>query len=237
MTPKAIFFDLDGTLLPMDQGKFTNGYFKYLAQELCPLGIEPQPLIDAVWAGTKAMVKNDGSTVNKTVFWDKFAEETGKDSAIFEPVATHFYSEGFHKGRQFTEPNPLAKRAVELAGGGGRRVALATNPIFPMVGQRTRLSWIGLTPEDFELVTCYETDRFCKPNPEYFLSVCRRMELDPADCLMVGNDENEDMFAATAAGLRGYLVTDCLLPSTEHPWGGERGSFADLLKMLESLPK
>ena len=53
---KAILFDLDGTLLPMDQDEFTKGYFKLLAAKLAPYGYEPKTLIDTVWAGTAAMV-------------------------------------------------------------------------------------------------------------------------------------------------------------------------------------
>ena len=58
---RTILFDLDGTLLPMDNDVFTKGYFKGLAAKLAPLGYEPKKLIAAVWSGTAAMVKNDGS--------------------------------------------------------------------------------------------------------------------------------------------------------------------------------
>ena len=61
----TILFDLDGTLLPMDQEAFTTGYFKFLAKKLAPYGYEPKSLVDAIWAGTAAMVKNDGSTVRQ----------------------------------------------------------------------------------------------------------------------------------------------------------------------------
>ena len=37
----TILFDLDGTLLPMDNDAFTRGYFKLLAARLAPLGYEP----------------------------------------------------------------------------------------------------------------------------------------------------------------------------------------------------
>ena len=60
MKYKAILFDLDGTLLPMDNNVFVKGYFKELAKKLSPIGLEPDKLIETVWAGTKAMVKNDG---------------------------------------------------------------------------------------------------------------------------------------------------------------------------------
>ena len=62
---KTVLFDLDGTLLPMDQDVFIRAYFGGLAQKLAPLGYEPKQLLDAVWAGTGAMVKNDGSRTNQ----------------------------------------------------------------------------------------------------------------------------------------------------------------------------
>ena len=65
----TILFDLDGTLLPMDNDAFTKGYFKLLAAKLTPHGYEPKQLVDAIWAGTAAMVKNDGSQSNEDAFW------------------------------------------------------------------------------------------------------------------------------------------------------------------------
>ena len=64
----TILFDLDGTLLPMDNDIFTKGYFKGLAAELIPFGYDAKPLVDAVWHGTAAMVKNDGSRPNCEAF-------------------------------------------------------------------------------------------------------------------------------------------------------------------------
>ncbi len=42
MNITTILFDLDGTLLPMDQEAFTTGYFKFLAKKLAPYGYEPE---------------------------------------------------------------------------------------------------------------------------------------------------------------------------------------------------
>ena len=68
---QMILFDLDGTLLPMDQEAFTKAYFQRLAAKLAPYGYEPDKLIDGVWAGTAAMVKNDGGRTNEEAFWDR----------------------------------------------------------------------------------------------------------------------------------------------------------------------
>ena len=49
----TVLFDLDGTLLPMDQSVFAQDYFGRLARKLAPYGYEPKKLIEAVWAGTE----------------------------------------------------------------------------------------------------------------------------------------------------------------------------------------
>ena len=91
MQIKAIFFDLDGTLLPMDQEVFTKGYFHLLAGKLAPYGYQPQPLIDAIWSGTAAMVKNDGSRRNEEAFWQKFYSIFGEKSLQDKPLFEEFY--------------------------------------------------------------------------------------------------------------------------------------------------
>lgn len=232
---KAILFDMDGTLLPMDEDVFTKGYFKLLAKKLCPLGIEPDALIDAVWDGTKCMVLNDGSRTNEEVFWARFSEKTGLDSAPFYAASNEFYPNEFHGAKVFAAENPLAKEAVKIAHEKAEKVALATNPLFPMTGQVARLSWMNLTPDDFDLVTSYETDSFAKPNPKYFEKVCERLGVLPSECLMVGNSEDEDMHAAASLGMDTFLVEGFVKPSKKKPYTGKRGSFEELINYLKTL--
>ena len=79
MDIKAVLFDLDGTLLPMDQEQFVKMYFGLLAKRLSVRGYESQKLIDTVMAGMMAMIKNDGSRSNETVFWNAFVDAYGKE--------------------------------------------------------------------------------------------------------------------------------------------------------------
>lgn len=53
----------------MDNDAFTKGYFKLLAAKLAPHSVEPKQFVDAIWVGTAAMVKNDGTKSNEEVFW------------------------------------------------------------------------------------------------------------------------------------------------------------------------
>ncbi|MBQ8555873.1 MAG: HAD family hydrolase [Clostridia bacterium] len=231
----AILFDLDGTLLPMDTEAFVKAYFHALYKEVAPFGVAPDAFKTAMFAGVKAMMGNDGTRSNADAFWEAFTTLAGVQREVVEPICDTFYTQGFHGARAATGDNPLAREAVKLARQKADRVILATNPLFPLAGQRTRLSWIGLAPEDFDLVTYYATDRFCKPNPAYYVDICERMGLNPANCLMIGNDDREDMMAASSLGMDTYLVTNWRLPHAEKPWQGDQGTFEEMLDMLRSL--
>lgn len=235
MKYEAILFDMDGTLLPMDQHIFVKHYFGELAKVLAPYGVEAEALNAALWGGVKAMVKNDGAKTNEERFWDFFDKEIrieqGKEE--LRKITTNFYSNEFHKVKEYMGTNPLARKAVELAHGLAPHVILATNPIFPMSAQLSRLSWVGLGEEDFDFITAYEDQYFCKPNPRYFEEICKKMDVDPKKCLMIGNDELEDMRAASAVGMDCYMVTGSEILGEGFTWTGKKGTFEELIEWLE----
>lgn len=232
---KAILFDMDRTLLPMDEELFIKIYFGGLARKLCPIGIEKDPLIAAIWKATSAMIKNGGSCTNYEVFWKVFADETGRDAAPFIEASDDFYTKEFYDVKAVTSKNPLAVEAVKIAREAADYVVLASQPIFPMAAQIARASFVGLKSEDFDHITAYETESYAKPNPKYYEAICKRLGVEPKDCLMIGNDEKEDMYAASQAGLNCYLVTDNINAREDYPWDGPRGSFMDMIQMLKNL--
>ncbi len=78
---QAILFDLDGTLLPMDNDYFTKVYFRHLAATAAQWGYTDSGLlVKAVWAGVESMVKNDGRCTNYDAFWQTFGAVMGPDS-------------------------------------------------------------------------------------------------------------------------------------------------------------
>lgn len=231
----TILFDLDGTLLPMDQDTFTHGYFKFLAKKLLPLGYEPTALIDGIWAGVAAMVKNDGSCTNEEAFWNRFASIFGEKCRQDEPTFAEFYRTDFQQARQFCGFNPAAGECVRKLKQMGYRLALATNPLFPATATESRIRWAGLDKDDFEIYTTYENSRFCKPNPDYYREVLEKIGRNPAECLMVGNDAQEDMIAETL-GMRVFLLTDCLLNRKDADISRyPQGDFAALMAHIEAI--
>ena len=72
----------------------------------------------------------------------------------------------------------------------------------------------------------------CKPNPQYYREITGRLGLDPARCLMIGNDVAEDMIAKTL-GMDTFLVTDCLINSKNEDLSGyRRGTLQELYGWL-----
>ncbi len=235
MSLKAVLFDLDGTLLPMDQDVFVKSYFGRLAKKLVPHGYEPKALIDAIWAGTAAMIKNNGERVNEAVFWDTFAgqlgEHTREDLSLFD----EYYRTDFIGVQADCGFNAAAAEAVRAIKAKGLRVALATNPIFPAIATEHRIRWAGLEPEEFEFYTTYENIGVSKPNPAYFRVIASRLGVPPEDCLMVGNDVGDDT-PAQSVGMRVFLLTDDLINKknadiTVYPHGG----FAELMDYIERV--
>ena len=231
----AILFDLDGTLLPMDQDVFLNAYLGELAAKMTSHGYDPKLLVKSIWKGTGAMVINDGSASNEEVFWKVLSAIYGKDVRRDEPIFLDFYLNEFQNVRKACGFDQLAAEAIREIKAMGYRVALATNPLFPAVATHSRIRWAGMEPNDFEYITTYENSSRSKPNPDYYREVLDKINVSPEECVMVGNDINEDMIAETL-GMRVFLLTDSLINRdnkdiSQYP----HGSFPELLNYIRSL--
>lgn len=231
----TVLFDLDGTLLPMDQDVFVKAYFGGIAKKLAPYGYDPQKLIGAIWGGTKEMIKNDGKKTNEERFWDSFVGVFGERAREDLPLFDAFYREDFDKVQAVCGHTPKARVLIDRLQEKGLRLALATNPIFPAMATESRMRWAGLSTADFELYTTYENSRFCKPNPAYYKDILQTLGVCPEECLMVGNDVSDDM-VARELGMQVFLLTDCLINNDDvdisvYP----NGNFDDLLALAEEL--
>lgn len=236
MAITTVLFDLDGTLLPMeDQDLFAMTYLKGLAARVAPAGYDPKALIGAVWKGTEAMIRNDGSCLNEARFWQVFTELMGEKALEDVPLFDTYYREDFDKVQSTCGYNPQAREIIDLVKAKGMRPVLATNPFFPAVATHKRVQWAGLQVEDFDYITTYENSSYCKPNPMYYQELLEKLDLQPEECVMVGNDAHEDT-AAAKLGIPVFLLTDCLLNKknleySQYPQGG----FSELRAFIENL--
>ena len=231
----TVLFDLDGTLLPMDQDLFVKHYFGLLAKKLAPRGYDAQALIGAIWAGTKAMVKNDGKITNEEAFWRYFCSVFGEKAREDLPLFDEYYHCEFQQVQSACGFAKEAAAAVALVKAKGLTAVLATNPIFPAIATKSRMRWAGLREEDFALYTTYENSCHCKPNLAYYRDILDKIGAKPEECLMVGNDVGEDMIAEEL-GMQVFLLTDCIINKEDKDISRYRhGSFPQLIQYIENL--
>jgi len=233
---EAVLFDLDGTLLPMDQEEFIKTYFGELTKKMTAHGCDPELLIKWVWAGTEAMVKNDGSKTNRAVFYEVFSEVSGLDTEVYEPIFDRFYQEEFDSVRRILGESFGQREMIEELREKKYKVVLATAPVFPQAAVETRLNWIGLDRGNFDHITTYENCHYCKPNPEYYREIFETISCEAPNCLMIGNNAREDMIASKL-GADTFLLTDYLEKTNcEDANLYRNGTAKELIRFLDKLP-
>ena len=235
MSIKAVLFDLDGTLLPMDQDTFIKAYLGSMAKKLAPHGYEPETLVKAVYMGMKAMTSNDGSCTNEEAFWAAFTGLLGEKVREDMPIFDDFYRNEFQEVKNICGFLPEVAQTVHTLKEMGYRVILATTPMFPSIATESRIRWAGMEPEDFEIFTTYENYHFCKPNLNYYREILEQIGVKPEECLMVGNDVGEDMITEEL-GMKVFLMPADLINKVEKDISVyPQGNFEDLLKYIETL--
>ena len=234
MSVKAVLFDLDATLLPMDQDEFLKMYFVGLTKKFVSSGYDGELFSASLKAGIKAIAFQDGSRTNEEAFWSAFCEKFGGELSSYYRYFEEFYEKDYDKIKVVCSYNPAAASTVRAIKALGFRVALATNPYFPSIATEKRMNWAGLSPADFELYTTFENSRFSKPSAGYYKDVADSLGVAPEECLMVGNDTLDDM-RAKDLGMEVFLITDCLInKSGEDISAYPNGNFADLLEYVKS---
>ncbi len=211
---KGILFDLDGTLLPINTEQFLEEYLKLLAPKVIE-HMDPQVFCQHLLAATAAMIKNDDADMtNEQVFMEDFFNRVNVPKEKLLPIFEEFYAKDFKKLAKCTKAAATSKELVEELAKRDVKLVLATNPLFPLVAIEERLSWLDIDPSLFSLITSYENMHFCKPNINYYREIIEKCSLNPEESIMIGNDQGEDMIAKKL-GMKGYLVTDYLIPLKE----------------------
>ena len=230
---KAVLFDLDGTLLPMNEDNFLRGYFGFLYKHMAPLGFEKDSFVKAVWYGTDAMRKNDGEITCKEAFWNAFgALYPDKNIDKICEEFNKFYSTEFENTKAFCEPAyDGAQQIIDEIKSKVDKVIVVANPVFPKHAMETRIRFAGIDPKSFDYITSYEESHFAKPNKNFIKEILDKFNISPNDVVYFGNSEKEDGRAARELNLKFYLTGNIVRDeNNETPF--DEIPFQEIIKVL-----
>lgn len=231
---KGLLLDLDGTLLDIEVSFFMDTMMKSMSDYFLAL-MEPDSFRRGFLGSIDELISSSrsGGETNHEAFYRVFSDMTGTAPEVAQESFDAYYRDilpGFSRYGAYVDG---ALELIEAAHEKGISLALATNPIFPRAAVLERMHWGDLSPEPFTFIAALENTRACKPQTEFFTALADVLDVNPEECLMVGNDMAHDL-AAASAGMRTYLAEPHLVRKNASRYVPDgRGPLKDLGKTLE----
>ena len=238
MMYNTALFDLDGTLLRMTNEDFFAimlASYQRMFADIMPV----DNIREVFFKVIGEVINHKSERTNEQVFYEGFARYCGQENiGEFRRRLLNYYRNDYGELRAATHQNTEMIAAVRLLREKGFTLVMATNPVFPDEGVPQRVSWAGLSLDEFDYVTSFEKDRFAKPHVEFFYDILNKLGKDVSECLYVGNDRFEDM-AATQTGITTWLIDGYVRtrPDTnyDHNYRGRPKAFLQFVRELPDV--
>lgn len=201
--PRAVLFDLDGTLI--DSAPDLAGACNDMRLER---GLEPlayEQLRRMVGSGARGMVGAGFGLLPADPGYDALRDE----------FLARYESRMTRATKVFDEMVPILEWLAEERLPWGIVTNKATRFAAPLV------AWLGLDGRAATLI-CGDTVAHAKPHPAPLLEAARRLALVPGDCVYVGDDKR-DVDAGRAAGMATIVACWGYLGAGDAPaeWGAD----------------
>lgn len=232
---RHLLIDLDGTLLGVRMEEFVPRMVESMESffdDLLPSASFRRHL----GKGLGDMMGNgDPSVTVLDVFLKSFAESAALPEEDVKDHFSRFYEGPFRDLRRMSSAMEGVDELISTARDNGLLLTLATNPIFPLAAISERMRWAGIERSSFALITSAEIMHYCKPNLSYYREILEILGAGPRECLMVGNDLEQDL-AAGVIGIGTYLVSNGFQSGSRavHP-PDYRGTISDLAALLPDI--
>jgi FMN phosphatase YigB (HAD superfamily) len=203
---KTVLLDIDNTLILFDEQAFFQAYFPKIAyafQDIMPAELFHHRLISS----TQALLNNNTGMTNAEYFLQDFSRGMEEKRETFWNRFIRFYETEFDDLRFLVTPTPGVGSVLSFLKDSPVSLVIASNPVWPLLVQKIRLSWAEADKIPFDLITHIENTHSCKPRLDFYRSICQSLGVPPGQCLMVGNDPYNDM-VASRIGMKTYLTTD-----------------------------
>lgn len=204
----TVLLDFDNTLVLLDESAFAREYIEQINKHYFP-EIELDHFFKTMLIATRAMGKNSGNSINIEVFLDSFNSMIDiPPSEVMDRFGDFYQSTVFMNLKSLTTPVEGLRDLFNYLKKQKLGIIIATNPFFPVLANKVRLSWMGindLLPDDL-FVTSADEFHSCKPHKSYYEEIVEKAGVDPEKCLMVGNNPQHDL-PASLLGMKTYIIT------------------------------
>lgn len=204
---KYLLFDLDGTLIKFDLNTFIQNYLRLIQEHFSNLPFA-KSVPEWIMGGTSVMLNTIKTITNKDKFVHFFKEKSGLSEHEIWEIFLHFYDTDYNQLKEITEPIEGARSFLESAVSQNFTLVLATQPLFPEIAIKKRLSWAGLEHIPFQFITHIENMYASKPHKAYFNQILKMLGVEGWNCMMIGNDAKMDMAAGNSDIHTFFLETD-----------------------------
>lgn len=109
----------------------------------------------------------------------------------------------------------------------GWRIGLVSN-----VTAETQLQWAGCPLEPYFEATAFSAEvGAAKPEPEIYLTACAALEVEPTECIYVGDGRDNELRAAAELGM--YVIRTTEHSDSDPSWSGPTvTTFAELPELI-----
>lgn len=233
---RYFFMDMDGTLLNMKESEFEKNYLGRMVMFMeAHFPGEGKNIVKAVGYGGGMMKQNDRTMTNADLFWKEFEKVYPRTRAELEPLLLTFYNTEFCRTGDGYVEDPDMKAAMELLNEKGYGIVLASNPLVPQIANIHRIEWCTLDHLPWMEITGFENYTTTKPMKEFYGEICEKLQLNPAECMMVGNSVKDDG-VAMEIGMDFFLMLNPDSDEVSLQYDGRKGNRGDFRSFVESLP-
>lgn len=230
---KNILFDLDGTLINIDQEGFNKEYVDRASNYFVRYGYDRNNVTKYLWGAIFAIVNNDGKVTNQEVFCTYLEKTLNIEKENLLRLFEEFTNNEYDYLSKYIKRVDIVITAIKLLKEKKYNLILATNSLFPYDIIKKRASWGNISVNDFSFVTSMENMNYAKPNINYYKQILELNNLKAEECIMFGNDLVEDL-VIEKLGINCFIITNNMVNDEYIGNSKLHGNYEEFYKYIEN---
>lgn len=211
----TLLFDMDSTLIKVDEYSFSRRYFQLL-HSLYFSEIDLREFYSTLTEITKnVMLSKRPKELAIETFMLEMSSKFNQPADLIREKFMTFYQNDYNKLKKYIKPMRGVKKILKKSFELGFEVVIATTPVFPEIAIRKRMKWGKIDNYDYKFITHAENMYYSKPLKEYYEEILSKINKENSECLMIGNEFMGDIVGPSKIGIKTFY---CPIPSVNEDY-------------------